>query len=225
MDMDRNKLSPSANRIDRIRVLIADDHPVVREGLATMINRQLDMQVVAEAPDGHVAVEQFLLHRPDVALLDIRMPHLDGIAAMQAILFQTPDARILLLSTYDCDEQIYQGFKAGAKGFLSKDTPREDLLETIRKIHNGITYILPKVAAKLAECVARSTLSVRELEVLRLMAVGKSNKEIGVSLFITEGTVKLHVSHLLKKLKATGRTEAINLALIHGIVTLDSATH
>lgn len=218
-------MSPSANKVNRIRVLIADDHPVVREGLAAMVNRQLDMQVVAEAPDGHVAVEQFLLHRPDVALLDIRMPHLDGIAAMQAILFQIPGARILLISAYDCDEQIYQGFKAGAKGYLSKDIHREDLLETIRKIHNGITYILPTVAAKLAECVARSTLSVRELEVLRLMAVGKSNKEIGVSLFITEGTVKLHVSHLLKKLKATGRTEAINLALIHGIVTLDNTPH
>ncbi|HEV3316285.1 MAG TPA: response regulator transcription factor, partial [Candidatus Angelobacter sp.] len=204
----------------RIRILIADDHPIVREGLATMISRQPDMEVVAEAPNGRDAVEQFLLYRPDVALMDLRMPHLDGIAAMQAIRLRIPDARILLLSTYEGDEQIYQGLKAGAKGYLLKDSPREDLLETIRKIHNGMTYILPAVAAKLAERVTRSNLSDRETEVLRLMVAGKSNREIGASLFISEGTVKVHVSNLLKKLKANGRTEAINMALSHGIVNL-----
>jgi DNA-binding NarL/FixJ family response regulator len=208
----------------RIRILIADDHPIVREGLATMISRQPDMEVVAEAPNGRDAVEQFLLYRPDVALMDLRMPHLDGIAAMQAIRLRIPDARILLLSTYEGDEQIYQGLKAGAKGYLLKDSPREDLLETIRKIHNGMTYILPAVAAKLAERVTRSNLSDRETEVLRLMVAGKSNREIGASLFISEGTVKVHVSNLLKKLKANGRTEAINMALSHGIVNLERAS-
>jgi two-component system NarL family response regulator len=143
---------------------------------------------------------------------------------MQAIRLRIPDARILLLSTYEGDEQIYQGLKAGAKGYLLKDSPREDLLETIRKIHNGMTYILPAVAAKLAERVTRSNLSDRETEVLRLMVAGKSNREIGASLFISEGTVKVHVSNLLKKLKANGRTEAINMALSHGIVNLERAS-
>ncbi|HLJ28127.1 MAG TPA: response regulator transcription factor [Candidatus Angelobacter sp.] len=204
----------------RIRILIADDHPVVREGLATMVNRQPDMQVVAQVHDGQMAVEQFLLHRPDVVLMDILMPHLDGIGALQAILAQTPQARIILLSAYEGDEHIYQGLRAGAKGYLVKDSPLEDMIESIRKVHTGVTYILPTVAAKLALRITRSALSDRELEVLRLMAAGKSNKEIGTALYISEGTVKVHVSNLMKKLKVTGRTEAVNFALVHGMVNL-----
>jgi two-component system NarL family response regulator len=205
---------------ERIRVLIADDYPVVREGLASVVNRQPDMQVVAEAPDGRTAVEQFLLHRPDVALLDIRMPNLDGIAALQAILAQVPEARIILLSACEGDENIYQGLRSGAKGYLVKDSPVAELLESVRKVHSGLTYILPAVAAKLALRITRSSLSERELEVLQYMATGKSNKEIGTALYISEGTVKVHVSNLMKKLKATGRTEAVNLALMHGMVSL-----
>lgn len=206
---------------DRIRVLIADDYPVVREGLATMVNRQPDMQVVAEARDGRMAVQQFLLHQPDVGLLDIRMPHLDGVAALQAILAQMPQARIILLSACEGDELIYQGLRAGAKGYLVKDSPLEDLIGSIRKVHTGLTYILPPIAAKLALRITRSSLSDRELEVLQLMAVGKSNKEVGTALHISEGTVKVHVSNLMKKLKATGRTEAVNLAVMHGMVNLN----
>lgn len=203
-----------------IRILIADDYPVVREGLASMVNRQPDMQVVAEACDGRMAVEQFRLHRPDVTLLDIRMPHLDGIDALQAILAHAPEARIILLSACEGDENIYQGLRSGAKGYLVKDSAVEDLIESIRKVHSGLTYILPTIAAKLALRITRSTLSDRELEVLQYMTAGKSNKEIGTALFISEGTVKVHVSNLMKKLKATGRTEAVNLALMHGMVHL-----
>lgn len=207
--------------VERIRILIADDYPVVREGLSAMVNRQPDMQVVAEASDGRMAIEQFRLHRPDVALLDIRMPHLDGIAALREILAQAPEARIILLSACEGDENIYQGLRAGAKGYLVKDSPVADLIESIRKIHSGLTYILPTIAAKLALRITRSTLSERELEVLQYMTAGKSNKEIGAALFISEGTVKVHVSNLMKKLKATGRTEAVNLALMHGVVNLN----
>lgn len=210
-------IEPSA---ERIRVLIADDYAVVREGLASVVNRQPDMQVVAEAQEGRTAVEQFLLHRPDVALFDIRMPRLDGLAALKEILAQAPGARIILLSACEGDENIYQGLKAGAKGYLVKDSPVTELLETIRKVHSGLTYILPTIAAKLALRITRSALSDRELEVLQYMATGKSNKEIGTALYISEGTVKVHVSNLMKKLKATGRTEAVNLALMHGMVSL-----
>jgi len=185
-----------------------------------MVNRQPDMRVVAEAHDGKMAVDQFLLHRPDVVLMDILMPHMDGIAATQVILAQIPQAQIILLSAYEGDEHIYQGLRAGAKGYLIKDSPLEDMTESIRKVHSGLTYILPTVAAKLALRITRSALSDRELEVLRLMAAGKSNKEIGNALYISEGTVKVHVSNLMKKMKATGRTEAVNLALMHGIVNL-----
>jgi DNA-binding NarL/FixJ family response regulator len=204
-----------------IRILIADDHPVVLEGLVAMINRQSDMRVVAEAIDGQAAVEQYRLHRPDVTFLDIRMPVLDGVSALIAIRKLDANARIILLSTFGNEELIYQGLRAGAKSYVLKDTPRQDLLETIRRANEGCVYIPPAIAVKLADRVTRSELSAREMDVLRLMVTGKVNKEIGVALNITEGTVKAHVSSLLKKLKATGRTEAINLALLHGIVNLE----
>jgi two-component system NarL family response regulator len=218
------KKTPSPAGTQAIRILIADDFTVVREGLASMINRQPDMRVVAEASDGQAAVELYGIHRPDIVFLDVRMPRLDGIAAVKAIRTLDPEARVILLSTYGGDELVYQGLRAGAKGYLMKDIPRQDLWDTIRKVYRGDTYLLPAIAAKLADRVTRSELSARELEVLRLMVVGKSNKEIGVALCVTEGTVKVHVGNLLKKLKATGRGEAINLALMHGIVSLESAS-
>ena len=204
----------------RIRVLIADDHEIVREGLATMINRQPDMAVVAQVCDGQAAVEQFVILRPDVALVGLRMQRLDGIAVTRTIREQAPEARIILLATDECDEQIYQGVRAGALSYLVKSTSGDELLDTIRKVSSGVTCISPAIAAKLAARVTRSELSERELDVLRLMVTGRSNKEIGGSLHITEGTVKVHVSCLMKKLEATGRTEAVNLALMHGIVSL-----
>ena len=207
---------------DAIRILIADDHPVVREGLESIINHQPDMKVVAVAGDGYRATELFRMQHPDLSLVDVRMPHMDGIAALMAIRKLDPAARIILLSALEGDEIIYQGLRAGAKGYLLKETPKEELLDTIRKVYSGRTCIPGDVAAKLADRVTRTELTQRELEVLRFMVVGKSNKEIGNSLNISEGTVKVHVSSLLKKLKATGRTEAINLALMRGIVTLNA---
>lgn len=187
-----------------------------------MVNRQTDMQIVGEACDGRAAVEKYFLHRPDVVLMDLRMPDLDGIAATAAIRNVDPEARIILLSAYETEEQVYQGVRVGAKGYLLKDTPREELLETVRKVYAGGTCIPAAIAARLAERATRMELTVRETEVLRLMATGLSNKEIGMSLCLCEGTVKVHVCNLLRKLNANGRTQAINLALTRGIVDFAS---
>jgi two-component system NarL family response regulator len=218
--IDIRKQLPGTKQPNPIHLLIADDHQVVREGLRAMIDRQADMKAIEEACDGQEAVQKFRLHHPDIIVMDVRMPQLDGIAAAKIMLENNPEARIILLSSYADDEHVYQGLRTGAKGYVLKDVLGEELLDTIRKVHQGMTYISPPIAAKLADRVTRSELSGRELEVLRLMVTGKSNKEIGAALYIGEGTVKVHVSKLLKKLHATSRTEAINLALMHGIVDL-----
>ena len=205
-----------------IRILLADDFTAVLEGLRSIINSQPDMEVIAEAGDGEAAVEQFRIHRPDVLFLDVRMPRLDGIAAAAEIRKLEPKARIILFSESGGDELIYKGLQAGAKAFLLKDTSREVLLETIRKVNEGETCVSPAIATKLAGRLTQPELSRRELEVLRLMTSGKDNKEIAALLCVTESTVKVHVNKLFKKLHARGRTEAINLALSHGIVDLNS---
>lgn len=207
-----------------IRVLIADDFPVVREGLVTIVNSQEDMSVVAEASDGEAAIQQFQRHHPDVVLMDMRMPRMDGLSALAAIRKIDPGAKVILLSAFAGDDLVYRGIRAGAKSYLLKNGPRQDLLGTIRSTHNNDAGLPAAIAAKLVDRLARSELSPREMEVLRLMAEGKSNKEIGTALFITEGTVKAHVSKLLRKLSVTGRTEAVNMALQHGIVALGEAT-
>jgi len=207
----------------KLRILLADDHIVMRTGLRALLERQPNLEVVGECENGRETVALAASLKPDVVVMDVRMPNLDGIAATTEIRSRDSGARIILLSTYEGDEQVYQGLRAGAKGYLLKDTPREELLETIRSIHLGGTHISPVIAAKLADRVTRPELSVREIEVLRCMVLGKSNKEIGTALYICEGTVKVHVSKLLKKLKASGRTEAINLALMHGIVNVGSS--
>lgn len=203
-----------------IRVLIADDHPVVREGLAALISRRPDMQLVGEAGNGREAVEQFFVHNPDVTLLDQRMPNMDGVTALKTIRERCPEARIILLTTYDGSEDIYRGLRAGAKAYLLKDASRDELLECIRSVHEGKTQISPQVATRLANRVARKDLTSREMEVLRLMTSGKSNKEIGVILNVSEGTVKVHVNHILQKLDVESRTEAATVALRRGIVGL-----
>ena len=204
-----------------IRVLIADDHPIVREGLRTLVSRQGDMKIVAEAATGSEAVDQCVRHKPDVALIDLRMPDLNGVEAISAIRAQVPSVRAIVLTTYDGNEDVYRSLRAGAKAYLLKDAPRDELLGCIRTVHQGKTWISPLAAANLAARLNEEALTHRETEVLRLVVAGKSNKEIAAALFVTEGTIKLHVNHLLRKLKVSGRTEAISQAVKRGIVHLE----
>ncbi|MER3428948.1 MAG: DNA-binding response regulator [Pyrinomonas sp.] len=204
-----------------IRILVADDHFVVRMGLAALINTQPDMTVVAEATNGKEAVELFRRHRPDIALLDLRMPEMNGIEAIAAIRNEFPDARLVVLSSYDGDEDIYRALQAGARGYLLKNMLREGVLETIRTVHAGLRRIPEDIAARLAERMSRDPLTPREIEVLELIVRGKSNKEIAYALKITEGTVKIHVNNILNKLGVADRTQAAIFALKHGLVHLE----
>jgi DNA-binding NarL/FixJ family response regulator len=205
---------------DRIRILIADDHSVVREGMVSLVKRKPDMKVVAEASNGREAVDLWKEHRPDITLLDLRMPELDGVGAIKEIRELDENARIVVLTTFDGDEDIYRAIKAGAKGYMLKDTAREALMECIRKVHSGETCIPPTLASKLADRVSGETLSTREIEVLQRVAVGKSNKEIGAELFISEGTVKTHVKSIFSKLDVVSRTEAVGNATRRGLIQL-----
>jgi len=203
-----------------IGVLIADDHPVVRMGLEALVSDASSMCVVAEAASGEEAVELVLLHRPDVVLMDLRMPGIGGVEAIQRIRSVWPDARIVVLTTYDGDEDIYRALRAGARAYLLKDTPRAALLETIEAVHHGQTSIPPEVAGKLAERLGGPELTERELEVLRRIVAGRSNKEIAADLSVSEGTVKFHVNNVLGKLGVAARTQAATEAIRRGIVTL-----
>ena len=205
---------------ERIRILIADDHSVVREGLVSLVKRKSDMVVVAEASNGREAVQLWKEHRPDVTLLDLRMPELDGVGAIKEIRELDENAHIVVLTTYDGDEDIYRAIKAGAKAYLLKDTARDALVETVRRVHAGETYLPPQLAAKLAERVSGEALSPREIDVLQRMAVGKSNKEIGAELFISEGTVKTHIKSIFSKLDVVSRTEAVATATRRGLIQL-----
>jgi len=203
-----------------IRVLIADDHAVVREGLVALVRRKSDMVIVAEASNGREAVDLWKQHRPHVTLLDLRMPELDGVGAIREIREVDPNAHIVVLTTYDGDEDIYRAIKAGAKAYLLKDTARDALVDTVRRVHAGETYLPPSLAAKLAERVSGAALSQREMEVLQRMAAGKSNKEIGAELFISDGTVKTHVKSIFTKLDVVSRTEAVATATRRGLIQL-----
>ena len=203
-----------------VRILIADDHPVVREGLVALINRQPDMEVIAEVSNGQEAVKQFFHHHPDIALLDLRMPVMDGVEVIAAIRQKIPTARFIILTTFDEDEDIYQGLRAGAKAYLLKDAPRDELLKCIRDVHEGQTIIPPPIAAKLADRLTTSELTRREVQVLQCVADGKSNKEIAIALSISEGTVKTHISSILTKLDAADRTQAVTIALKRGVLRL-----
>jgi two-component system NarL family response regulator len=205
---------------NRIRVLIADDHVTVLEGLAAIIGRQADMKVVAQAANGREAVDLWQKHRPDVTLLDLRMPSLDGVGAIIEIRRERPSARVIVLTTFDSDNEIARAIKAGARGYLLKDARREELLDCIRKVDAGETFFPPALTAKLAESMSSEPLTGRELDVLTLLAKGKSNKEIGRHLFITETTVKSHLRSIFSKLNVLSRTEAITTASRRGLVQL-----
>jgi DNA-binding NarL/FixJ family response regulator len=203
-----------------IRVLIVDDHVTVREGLAAILARQADMEVVAEAANGREAVALWRIHRPDVILLDLRMPVLDGIGTIDRIRSEDASARILVLTTFDTDVQISGAVKAGAKGYLLKDAPRETLLDAIRKIDSGETIIPAALVTKLAAGVSFDALTSREQDVLTLVARGRSNTEIASALMITETTVKSHLRSVFAKLRVLSRTEAIAAASRRGLVHL-----
>lgn len=202
-------------------VLLVDDHALLRTGVAKIINQERDLQVIAEAGNGVEAVEAYERHRPDVTLLDLRMPIMEGVEAVRLIRERDPDARVIVLTTYDTDEEISRALKAGAKAYVLKDISADDLIQCIRDVLAGKTYLAPAAAAKLAEGVSHVQLSPRELATLRLMADGKANKEIASELGISDRTVKTHLGHLFGKLGVTSRTEAVKVATRRGLVRLE----
>ncbi len=206
-----------------IRILIADDHPVVREGLAGMLAGQSDFEVVGMASDGEAAIKQHETLSPDVILMDLRMPNLDGVGAIEAIKKQDASANILVLTTYDSDADIVRAVEAGATGYLLKDTPRENLFRAIRAAASGESILAPTVAARLMtrmRAPAEETLSAREIEVLELVAIGNSNKEVAKALHISTATVKTHLIHIYNKLGVDDRTAATTTAIERGIITI-----
>ena len=197
-----------------------DDHPLLREGIAALVNAESDMKLVAEAANGQQAIEKFRLHRPDVTLMDLQMPAMNGIEAIIGIRSEFPNARIVVLTTYAGDVQVLRALKAGARGYVLKGQVRRELLDTIRAVHAGQKRIPPEVAAELADHAGDDELSSRETEVLRLIAAGNANKQIAGRLGIAEETVKSHITNILAKLGATDRTHAVTTALKRGIIEL-----
>jgi len=204
-----------------IRVMLVDDHPAFRKGLAALIGTENDLEVVAETGAGNEAIELFRRHKPDITLMDLRLPGMGGVEATIAIRKEFPDARVIVLTTFDMDEDIYRAMDSGAKSYLLKDTPEDELAATIRAVHAGEEKLAPKLAERLAQRQKRPELSQREMEVLQLLVRGRSNKEIASSLFITEDTVKAHLKTLFVKLGVQDRTDAAITAIRRGIVHLN----
>ena len=204
----------------RIRVLSVDDHPLLREGLAAVINNQPDMVLVAQACNAQEAIQQFRKHLPDVTLMDLRLPDKSGIDAMIAIRAEFPEARIIILTTFEGDVEIQRALEAGARGYLLKSMPPKELVEVIRQVHAGKKRIPPQLAAQLVEHLSDEDLTPREIEVLGQIAGGNRNRDIAEKLFITEETVKVHIKHIMEKLAASDRTQAVAIGLRRGIIEL-----
>jgi len=204
----------------RIRVLSVDDHPLLREGIAAIIQGQADMILVSQASNGSEAIRKYREHRPDVTLMDLRLPDLNGIDVVMAIRGEFPDARIIMLTTFEGDVEIQRALEAGARGYLLKSTPPRELAQAIREVHAGKKRVPPDVAAQLAEHLGSESLSGREIEVLRQVAEGNRNRDIAERLRISEETVKVHVKHIMDKLGANDRTQAIAIAVKRGIIRL-----
>jgi len=204
----------------KIRVMSVDDHPLLREGVGSIIDSQPDMQLAAQAANGREAILVYREARPDVVLMDLRLPDISGIDAMIAIRNEFPDARIVMLTTFEGDVDIRRALAAGARGYILKSSPPEELLDIIRQVHAGKKRVPPEVAAHLAEHMGDENLTVREIEVLRLLAGGNRNRDIAEQLFISEETVKVHVKHIIDKLGAKDRTQAIAIAVRRGIIQL-----
>src|SRR6266446_6310573 len=210
----------SSTKKARIQIVVADDHPIVREGVVANLKRQRDLKVIGEANDGAEVLEFIKQNRPDIALLDLRMPHMNGLEVLLTLNELKLQTKVIVMTAFENEEDIQRSMKAGARAYLLKGCPQQILVDAIRRVFNGEVYLPPQIAQKLVDRMQKPQISPRELEVLKAVAAGKSNKEIGVQLFITEGTVKTHVASLLVKLGASGRTSAIREAVRRGLVQM-----
>jgi len=204
----------------RIQIVVADDHPIVREGVVANLKRQRDLKVIGEANDGAEVLELIKQNRPDIALLDLRMPHMNGLEVLLALNELKLQTKVIVMTAFENEEDVQRSMKAGARAYLLKGCPQQILVDAIRRVFNGEVYLPPQIAQKLVDRMQKPQLSPRELEVLKAVAVGKSNKEIGAQLFISEGTVKTHVESLLDKLGAATRTSAVKAAVRRGLVQM-----
>jgi len=204
----------------KIRILTVDDHPLLHEGVATVIRNQPDMLLVAEACNGRDSIQRFREHKPDVTLMDLRLPDMSGIEAMSGIRAESPEARVIILTTFAGDVEIQRALEAGARAYLLKSMPPRELVEVIRQVHAGKKRIPAEVAAHLAEHLSDETLTAREIEVLNQVAAGNRNRDIAGRLFITEETVKVHIKHIMEKLGASDRTQAVAIGVRRGIIQL-----